>query len=98
MVVDKRDLSLAQVAKIAYKQPGSVYAADFIDELKKNGYVIRNRGPRGKRGTVFLNQYIMAKRQKNGKYAYKEVIDSRWPSPESRWATSLRKTPCTCTT
>lgn len=97
MVVDKRNLTLEQVIEAAYKVPQSDYASDFTRELRENGVVVRNRGPRGRRGKVMLNLFVMAKRQKDGKFAYKEVIDREWPRPTSRWMTSFRKTrPARC--
>lgn len=107
MVVDKRNLTLAQVLEEAYKEPQSDYASGFAAEIRKNGVAVRNRGPVGVRGTgkkrVFLNKYVMGKKQKDGRYAYKEVIDSEYPiRPNSRWLNSFRKTRapasrrCTC--
>ena len=95
MVVEKWNLTREQLVNEAYKTPQSDYASDFLAEIRANGYAVRNRGPIGVRGRgrkrVYLNRFILGGRQKNGLYAYKEVIDSENPiRPNSRWVKALQ--------
>jgi hypothetical protein len=96
MVVEKWNLTREQLLAEAYKTPQSDYAGDFLEEIRSQGYAVRNRGPVGVRGgkgrkRVFLNLFVLGGRQRNGMYAYKEVIDSEYPiRPNSRWVKALQ--------